>query len=53
MINLSIVRGACQALLDQGMLFCITKILIISSDDFCMNAVAGVPLQWPGKTEEF
>lgn len=37
MINLSIVRGACQALLDQGMLICIKKILIMSSNYFVIT----------------
>lgn len=37
MINLCIVRGACEALLDQGMLFCIKKILITSSNYFVIT----------------
>lgn len=37
LLNLCIVRGACQALLDQRRLFCIKKILIKSSNYFVIT----------------
>lgn len=37
MINFCIVRRACQALLDRGMLACIKKILIMSSNYFVIT----------------